>query len=130
MPARTPEEVHHHWVAAMNAGDLEAVLATYEPEASALLAPGQVITGTAALREALNGFLALTPRFDLAVKQVIPAGDLALLLSPWTMTGTGPDGAVMHLAGTATDVVRRQADGTWRTVIDNPFGTAFVVPAA
>ncbi len=128
MPAHTPEEVHHRWTEAMNAGDLEAALALYEPGASALLEPSLVTAGAAALRTALAGFLAFRPQFALEVKQVIPAGDLALLLSPWTMTGTGPDGVAMTLAGTATDVVRRQADGTWLTVIDNPFGGAFVAP--
>lgn len=41
-----------------------------------------------------------------------------------TLEGTGPDGAAVRLAGTATDVARRGPDGLWRYVIDNPFGTS------
>ncbi len=33
-----------------------------------------------------------------------------------------PDGEQLRQAGTATDAMRRQADGTWRYVIDNPAG--------
>ena len=126
MTARTPQEVHERWVEAMNAGDIEAVIALYEPEAAVVLGPGQVATGLAAIREGLQGFLALRPRFELRVEQVLQATDLALLLSPWSMTGTGPDGAPVVLRGATSDVVRRQPDGTWRFVVDNPTGTAGV----
>ncbi len=36
--------------------------------------------------------------------------------------GRGEDGKPVTLASQAKDVVRRQADGSWRYVIDNPFG--------
>ncbi len=124
MAPRTPEAVHYQWVEAMNAGDLATVMAMYEPEVSTVAGPGQVVTGVDATRDALRGFLALQPRFELEVKQVIRAADVALLISPWTMTGTGPDGNAVTMSGTTTDVVREQADGTWRYIIDNPFGTA------
>ncbi len=46
----------------------------------------------------------------------------ALLVSDWTLAGNGPDGTAVNLGGTTTDVVRRQADGTWRYAIDSPLG--------
>ncbi|MGW7439121.1 YybH family protein [Streptomyces sp. NPDC054849] len=52
------------------------------------------------------------------------AGDIALLIVDWSIEGTGPDGAAVRLAGTATDVARRGPDGLWRYVVDNPFGTS------
>ena len=125
MPARSPAEVHQLWTEAINAGDLEGVMALYDPEASLAPQPGvEVVTGTAAIREASSGILALKPQFALQVRQVVQAGDLALLISPWTMAGTGPDGAPVTLEGTTADVVRRQPDGSWLFAIDNPFGTA------
>ena len=129
MSARTPEEVHHRWTAAMNAGDLEAVMATYEPAAAAVPGPGQVVAGEAAIRELIRGFLALQPQVELAVQQVVQAGELALLLSTWTLAGTGPDGAAVRLGGTTADVVRRQEDGSWRTVLETPSGARRSRPA-
>lgn len=67
--------------------------------------------------------ISVTPRHTYV------AGDLALLIVDWVIDGTGPDGARVHLEGTATDVARRGADGCWRYVIDNPFGTAQPDPA-
>jgi ketosteroid isomerase-like protein len=42
----------------------------------------------------------------------------------WSIDGTGPDGEHVHLEGSASDVVRRGADGRWRYLIDNALGTA------
>ena len=39
------------------------------------------------------------------------------------MDGTGADGNPVNFTGTATDVLRQQSDGTWRIIIDNPWGT-------
>jgi ketosteroid isomerase-like protein len=51
------------------------------------------------------------------------SGDIALLISDWTIRGKAADGSSVDLAGTTADVARRGADG-WTYVIDNPFGTA------
>ena len=47
------------------------------------------------------------------------------LIGPdYAITGTGPDGKRTSSSARGTEVVRRQADGTWRFVIDSPTGTA------
>ena len=124
MPAHRPEEADLLVIEAINAGDVEAALALYEPDATFAPEPGKAATGLEAIREVLNGFLALKPRLTIEVPQVVQSGDLALLSSRWTLKGTGPDGAPVELAGQGAEVVRRQADGTWRFVIDNPFAGA------
>jgi len=123
MPARKPEECDTLLIEAANRGDLEAAVALYEPNASFVQESGQVVTGLAAIREAMQGFLALKPKFTIEVKAVQSGdGDLALLRAKWGLTGTGPDGKPVTMSGNSTEVVRRQSDGTWRFVIDNPRG--------
>src|SRR5262245_5727899 len=48
--------------------------------------------------------------------------DLALVVGVWSFTGSGADGAPVTLTGRNADVLRRQADGSWRFVIDTPWG--------
>ena len=122
MPARTPEEAHQRFAEAFSSGDLEALVALYEPEASLVPQPGQVVTGREGIRQALQVFLALKPRIKLETKRVTQAGDIALLCSKWSLTGTGPDGMATQISGNGIEVVRRQPDGTWRFIIDQPFG--------
>jgi len=122
MPARKPEEVHRLFAQAFNAGDSNAIMSLYEPDAILVPQPGQMVRGHAAIRQALTGFLAMKPRFAFQSGKTLESNDIALLFSKWTLMGTGPDGSAVALTGQTTDVVRRQKDGTWLLAIDNPFG--------
>ena len=124
MPAHTPEETHLEWTKAFHAGDLDGLVAMYEPGAAVMSAPGgEAVYEPAAVREVLQGFLALGANFELRVQRTVQSGDIAILYSRWTMTGgTAADGSEVNLTGQTSDVVRRQPDDTWLLVIDNPFG--------
>ncbi len=127
MPATSPEELHERWVDGVNRGDLDALAALYEPDAAFVVRPGETVVGLAAVRDATAGLLALRPRATLEPLFVVRTGDLALLISRWHLTGTGPDGAAMEIGGQTSDVARRQRDGTWLFAIDNPWGDAAAV---
>jgi len=118
MPARKPEELDVLFADAINAGDIEALIKLYEPGASLMPEPGQVVSGAKAIREALGGFLALKPRIKLDGKKLAEAGDIALTTSKWVLEGTGPDGKPMKMEGQSAEVARRQPDGTWRYAVD------------
>ena len=129
MTASTPEEVHRLWTQAFDEGDVDALVALYEPSATLVFRPGEEpARGTEAIREALDGFLSMfegKPKFDLRFGKAFEAGeDLALVLSTWTMSGSAKDGSPIEMTGQTADVVRRQSDGSWRVAIDNPFGDA------
>ena len=121
MPATQPEEMPATFEQAFNTGDISQILELYESDAVLIPGPGQVVHGTSAIREALSGFLALKLPIHLERKRVLVMGDVALVSSSWKLSGTGPDGSAVDLGGNTTEVIRRQADGTWRYVIDDPF---------
>ena len=121
MVARRPEEVDQLFVQAFSAGNLEALVALYEPDAVLVPQSGKVVTGREAIREALQGSLTLCGEFRLEVKSVVGTGDLALVRSDWSLVGTAPGGCLVNLSGRASEVLRRQPDGSWLYVIDNPF---------
>ncbi len=122
MAAREPKQVQQLFAERFRAGDLDGLIELYEPDAVLVVQPGQVVRGTDAIREALGGYLALKGDFQLQPPQIVEAGDLALLCAQWTLDATGLDGQPLALRGATADVVRRQADGSWRFAIDNPFG--------
>lgn len=123
MPAHKPEECDMLLIEAVHKRDLEAAVALYEPSASFVLDSGQVVTGRAAIREVFQGYLALKPKFTMEVKAVQQGGgDLALTGTIWSVTGIDANGKPFTDKGKSVEVVRRQADGTWRFVIDNPHG--------
>ncbi len=122
MPARNPEDCDRLVCEAITAGDIEAALALYESTATFVPQPGQAVTGTEAIRQAMSGFIAMKPKLVLEDVKAVRSGDIALLYSRWFMTGTGPDGNSVNMSGRGREVVRRQRDGTWRFIIDDPNG--------
>jgi uncharacterized protein (TIGR02246 family) len=119
----TPEQVLEAVVEGINTGNFEMLMALYEPEAAFATHPGTLAHGLGGIRDALGGFVAMNGKLDLEVSRVLQAGDLALVVGEWSFTGTGPGVEPVTLAARNADVLRRQADGTWRFVIDNPWGT-------
>ena len=105
----TPEQVLASIVNGINAGDLESLMPLYEP-------------GAAGISEALTGFISMNGTLDLEVTRVLEVDDLALVIGVWSFDGTAPDGTPVRLEAKNADVLRRQSDGSWRFVIDNPWG--------
>ena len=121
MPARNPEDLDRLVCEAISAGDLEAAVALYEPGASLVPEPGQIATGTEAIRQGMSGFIAMKPTLTLEEVKAVQAGDIALLSSRWSLTGTGADGNPVNMTGQGREVARRQPDGTWLFIVDDPF---------
>jgi ketosteroid isomerase-like protein len=118
-----PASVVEMFLTAFNSGDSAALDNAYEPDSVLIPRPGIPVTGPG--RAAANGYLlGLGLPMRAAVRHSYVAGDIALLVVDWLVSGTGPDGHDVNFSGTATDVARRGADGVWRYVIDNPTGTA------
>jgi uncharacterized protein (TIGR02246 family) len=120
MAATEPEQMHGLFEQAFNAGDLEALMALYEPDAALVPQPGVVAEGTAAIRDSLQWFLDRRGQITLETKLVVRVGDVAYLANRWSLTGgTMPDGSPAELGAATAEVARRQPDGTWLYVIDN-----------
>lgn len=115
----TPERLHADFQDAFNRHDLEAVLLLYEPDA-VLVRPDGVAEGALAIREAYRAVFAFHPRLTLETVRVHRSGDLAVLYGRWSWVGVRPDGDGVQNRGSSVEVVRRQADGRWLFVIDNP----------
>ena len=120
MPAQQPQDLHTEFASALNAGNLDALGALYEDDAT-MIANGNIVQGLASIRQALDGFLALKPHIDLQTVSVLQgASNLALLEGRWTLRGTAADGSPVELHGTTREVARRHANGYWLYVLDDP----------
>jgi uncharacterized protein (TIGR02246 family) len=108
--AHTPEDLTRLFVERANDADAEGVAALYDIDAVMAYPPGEQTVGREAIRELWQGILAKRPHFQPeATLPTLIAGELAL-------TATAPrDGA-----GARAQVARRQPDGTWLRVLDQP----------
>lgn len=115
MPARNPEDLGQLFAQAMKTGDLDALLAIFEPGASKPNQQGEVPTGTDAIRQDMAPRVAMKPDITVETDKVILAGDIALSYSRWSMASP------QAMSGRAVEVARRQPDGTWLYLIDDAF---------
>ena len=108
--ALEPDDLTRLFVERANAGDAAGVADLYEPEAVMAYPPGEVTVGRDAIRALWLQVLAKAPAFE-------PEEPLPTLVSGDTaLTSTiARDGA-----GVRAQVARRQTDGTWLRLLDQP----------
>jgi ketosteroid isomerase-like protein len=108
-PAAQPEDLGRFFIERANAGDVEGLVALYEPGAVLAFPAGRLTAGHEEIRRVYAELLVGRPSFSSAGQSpAIRNGDLAL-------TSTRLPGG-----GATVEVARRQPDGSWRWVIDQP----------
>jgi hypothetical protein len=106
-PARDPQDLERLLVTRQRAGDVEGMVALFEPDAVIDCGGGRLIRGREAIRAFYVELKASGRKFEFGQQSpALVSGDLAL-----TSTHL-PDGSA------TAEVARRQADGTWLWVID------------
>lgn len=102
--------------------DIESVLSTYEDNAIVMFEPQQPVQGKESLRPVFTQFVAMNPVYTFSGHEVYISGDLATHIAPWKMVGKMPDGTKIEQSGLSIAVLRKQNDGTWLMIQDNPHG--------
>ena len=122
MTARAPEDIDRLFAERMAAGDVDAVVALYEPGGVLVALDGLVTAGHAAIRDALSQLAAMRPRMTMNLTRVVRTPtDLAVVYNDWNLSAVDAEGRPATMQGRAIEVSRRQADGTWLFVLDDPF---------
>lgn len=111
-------EAHAALAAAFNTGDVNIVLSMYDAEGIFVPEPGKAVSGREQFEAAIRGILAIPGKMEIKTVYCLQTGDLAVGRSEWSIT----DGNEVKISAKGIEVMRRQADGTWKIVIDHAFG--------
>src|SRR5262245_8351590 len=109
MAAPTPEDWPGYFTKRLNAGDLEAIMALYEPDARFVASPGEILAGRARIRDALAGLIAAKTNFQSRVVRSVTIGDIALLYTDFEGTAVDGAGNTVEVRNNAIEVLRRQS---------------------
>jgi len=117
-----PDILHRLFEEAYNDRDLDRLVSLYEVNAMLAAAPGIIARGHAEIRTALVQYMAAGRSIEMETTLVLDTGEgLAMLNGKWHLNGIGPDGAPIEMNGSNSELVRRQPDGRWLFLVDNPF---------
>lgn len=106
-PAKEPNDLERFFVERANAGDVEGLVALYEPDAIVVNGDREVAIGLDQIREFFVRFLADRPQLDQSSQApALCSGDLALTSS------------LLSNGDVTAEIARRQPDGSWLWVID------------
>jgi ketosteroid isomerase-like protein len=119
--AEGPEDLHKLFAQALNSGDLDALVALYALDGF-LMARSVSAQGIGAIRQALAQYVAMKPTIQLTTHRIVQVGNTAVLSANWRFHGTATDGGDVSSSGTSIEVARREPDGSWRYLIDLPYG--------
>ncbi len=107
--ATEPNDLGKFFIERGNAGDVEGLVALYEPDAVLAFPPGSLATGHAEIRKVYEQFMAAAPVLEPGRQHpALVSGDLALTVVTLT---TGE---------LTVEIARRQPDGSWLWVLDQP----------
>lgn len=107
--AMRPEDLGDLFVERANAGDVDGLVALYEPGAVLAFPDGRLSVGTEAIRDAYRDLLATGPTISPGEQRPALCSDGLALTSTRLAEGD-----------VTAEVARRQPDGTWLWVLDQP----------
>jgi len=101
-------------------GDLDSVVALYEPDACFLPESGEPLAGRERIRPMLAELIARKTELHGEVVKVMTVGDVAVLYTDWQGQGLDGSAKVIEYRSRAIEVLRRQPDGKWKLIVGDP----------
>ena len=111
-----PAELHKRIRDGVNAADVDALVNCYEPDAVFMAEDGAHAVGLDEIRAAYEAIVSFGGTLTLETRYAVERGELALMSNQYTFLMPGYSASWI-----TAEVARRQPDGSWKYVLDNPY---------
>ena len=107
-------------------GDVENAIDCFDDRAIYVTGIGTFVTGKENIRKAIEQVCALKP--DLQAQRSIgfTVDNITSWVDEWTLKAILPDGTKLNLKGTSSDILKKQTNGNWVYLVDNPYGADYL----
>jgi ketosteroid isomerase-like protein len=112
------EDAHATLAAAFNTGDVATVLSMYDVTGIIVPEPGKPVSGKEKFEESIKAILSIKGKMEIKTVYCLQTGNIAVGRSEWNIT----DGNEVKISAKGIEVMKQQADGTWKIVLDHAFG--------
>jgi uncharacterized protein (TIGR02246 family) len=117
-----PEDWPHVFARHLNAGNLDAVMELYEPEARFVARNGKTLVGHDGIREPLAAMIRSKTKLMSRVIKAVTVGDIAQLYTDFEGTTFDASGKTSEVCYKAIKILRRQPGGGWKLIVGDPNG--------
>ena len=119
-----PADFPHAFDTALNAGDIDRLLALYDDDAVIRVQSGETLSGSAAVRAEMEKLIVAKAKITNTLRHIFQHGTTALIIVDYVLRLTMPDGMPALVNGTATNVIEAHPGRGWLMIVANPQGTA------
>ena len=112
------EDAHATLAAAFNTGDVATVMNMYDVNDIIVPEPDKPVSGKDKFEEAIKAILSIKGKMEIKTVYCLQTGNIAVGRSEWNIK----DGNEVKVNAKGIEVMKQQADGTWKIVVDHAFG--------
>ena len=121
-----PNEADEYFLNCVRNGDLKNAMTCFDPEAIYIDKDGDTIIGFTNIEKVVANLCNMRADIKVYEHKNSPVGnDMMYWLDKWTMTATDPHGNTINMKGASANMMRKNADGVWLWLVDNPFAAPF-----
>jgi uncharacterized protein (TIGR02246 family) len=114
-PADTVAKANSQWNAALNGGDIDALMAIYTDNATLSPGNGKILEGKAAIRELLSGFINNgVHNHQIETSAVYAADKQITQVGYWHAEGVDADNQATKFGGVLVTVLQQNDEGQWQ----------------
>ena len=117
LPKRA-EDAHAALAAAFNTGDVNTVMNMYDVTGIIVPEPEKPVSGKEKFEEAIKAILSIKGTMEIKTVYCLQTGNIAVGRSEWSIT----EGDEVKISAKGIEVMKEQADGTWKIIVDHAFG--------
>ncbi len=117
-----PEEMNECFANAYNTGEVNNLNELFETNAKVVNKKGEIIVGINKINAEHLNLLRLGGKMTSINKYCVEFENIALLRADWKIETHNENGDVAEIKGSSTEIVRKQENGSWLYIVDNPFG--------
>jgi len=122
----TTEGAARYFQNCIRIGDLDGAMSCFDEEAIYVTEPGNFVRGKQLIRIAIEKFCAMKPDLQAQRAAGFEIGEIASWVDEWSMKASFLDGTTIEMKGISSDILKKQADGNWAYLVDNPYGAEYL----
>lgn len=116
-----PQDMNQAFADAYNSKNIQQIMKLYTKDAKLVNEDGTVAAGLTQIQKIQTELLKIGGHFTAKNLSTVVVGDTALLNAHWHISTKDKNGKPLELSGFTSEIVKKQPNGTWLYVIDNPF---------